>query len=153
ATGPGHLGSNGLSGEEMMPQVDGLVIVPVGGGDIDELVPAIVGGVVDEYTDRTQGLRRKSDRFSKRRDVADVAAPIADRRADLCRERMRRVVGDVDERDERSLARKAPNEGSPDPRPAAGHEDRAAGKIGVARAVAAHGHDSVLLVIPRSKSL
>ncbi len=101
-----HLRRSRLRGEELVPQIDGLVVVPVFGGHVVELVPVVARGIVDEYADRTEGPGRFGDRGLERAEIADVAEPVADGRAELCRKRARRRIRNVDEGNLAALARR-----------------------------------------------
>ena len=64
---------HGLRGEEMMAQVDVLRPVPIFDADFGDLVPLVVGRVVDENADGPELREVSLDRRPERRDVGDVA--------------------------------------------------------------------------------
>ena len=68
-----HLRVDGLGGEEVMPQIHVLRVVPVVGGHVGDRVALVIGGVIDQYRNRTELRARLRDRRLERRDVGDVA--------------------------------------------------------------------------------
>lgn len=53
AAGRAHLRRHRLRREELVPQIDLHAILPVVDGDVRDLVAIVIGGVVDEHTDRS----------------------------------------------------------------------------------------------------
>ncbi len=69
-----HEGCDGLGGEELVAEVDGHALVPVGGGDVGEAVAVVVGSVVDEDAGWSEGLVDLGDGGLEGGDVGEVAA-------------------------------------------------------------------------------
>ena len=67
-----HLRAHRLRGEELVAQVHRHALVPVIDGDILDLVPIVVGGVVDQHADGPVLLGRGLDRLAQILDVAQV---------------------------------------------------------------------------------
>jgi hypothetical protein len=49
-----HLRVDGLGGEEVVPQIHVLRMVPVFGGHVGDGMPLVIGGVVDQYRNRPE---------------------------------------------------------------------------------------------------
>ena len=103
---PHHL-RDGLGGEEVVPDVDRDPVVPQGLVHLGDLVPVVVGRVVDQHADRAELLGRSGDRRLQGRHVPYVAldeegvgALVSQRPL----EGFATVGVDVDEADARALA-------------------------------------------------
>ena len=68
-----HAGHDRLGGEEMMPQIDILHVIPLLDGEAVERVAIIPGGVVDQHLDGSMRLGRFGDGVLERGDVGHVA--------------------------------------------------------------------------------
>ncbi|MNY18834.1 hypothetical protein D3C86_1522410 [compost metagenome] len=86
----------------------------------------VPGGIVDEYLNTAGGQGRRLHRLSDRRDIAKVGFEEVDRMLRRCRkplyERQAWLLGDVDERNPRSLHREGFHQRCPDAGTAAGDE-------------------------------
>jgi len=94
--------------------------------------------VVDEHTERTVRPVGLGDRLLQRRNIADVAMRVAQRGRieigmDALRERTRRAIVDVDERDAAPLGGELRDERGTDSRRAARNEHRQPGEVRIAR--------------------
>ena len=57
-----------------MAQINGEHLVPVLGGDVEEILAIVVRGVVDQHANRAELRFHVGDRGANHRDVGDVAA-------------------------------------------------------------------------------
>ena len=129
-----HLRVDGLGGEKVMPQIHILRVVPVVRGHVGDRVALVIGGVIDQYRDRTEFRARFRDRRLERRDVGDVAAEKERRLAHLRqprRQRLALVALEVDKRDARMIAGKSAYDVGADAGRAAADEHRTRLKAGI----------------------
>src|SRR5471030_655541 len=134
AAGRFHAGCDGLRAEELVAQVDSLVVVPVFGGDVGDLMAVVVGGVVDQDVDGAVLLRDAGEGGRQRIEVGQVAVVEGGwyrRAAQIVFELARGVVGDVDEEDVGALFGEGVDQGRADAGAAAGDHHALAGQAGV----------------------
>ena len=132
-----HIRQHSLGAEELMLQIDGDPVIPIGGGDLLGLMPFIMGGVVDQNLDRAKRIANAANRGLGRVHITQIAdfrmgdpAPITHSFFDL----HRGISIEIDEANLGFLAREMLNDRSPNATAAAGDDDRLAFEIGIDRA-------------------
>jgi hypothetical protein len=122
AAAPPHAGDYRLGGEELVPQIDRDPLVPIGGGDVLDPMPVVVGGVVDQHGDVAVSGRHFRNGRLQRLDVPQIAADEAGLRAfdpELTAQGLSCLRLDVEKRHPRPLAAELADEAGADPRSAA----------------------------------
>jgi len=116
-----------LDRKKLRAQIDGDGFVPIFRRDFFDGVALVIGGVVDQDVDGTEGVEDLLDRGLKSGDVAKVAGKV--KRSwtalgdEVVDEPMRRFVLNVEEGDTGTLMRKMADKGFADTGGAAGDED------------------------------
>ena len=139
-------GGRRLAGEEHMPQIDGLAFVPARFGHLFQRLPVVARGIVDEDAERTDPACSLVDGGLDRRNVAQIGLNenrgMLGMRSEPFNQRPALGFGNIDESNACALESKAFDEGSANPRSAAGNED--ATPFEVVKLRGWQGHDGVV---------
>src|SRR5262249_40286308 len=145
AAEPLHLLDHGLSGEELMAEVDGDALIPVLDGDALDRMAIVAGGVVHEDADVAELRLHGADRGPQGVDVADIAAEESRRRPHALEISNQPGAGglvDVHEAHEGLLAHESGHGGGPDARAAPRDEHDLVLETGIDGMTRCHGGGS-----------